>query len=75
MAATMNLMGRPKKAEQTEQIRLPKSVVKRIRRVAVHLEMDPGDFIAEYFGPALDRAEAKMLKEIGEEREADAEGE
>ena len=69
MVANLNQMGRPKKSEPTEPIRIPKSVVRRIRRIAMHLEMDPGDYIATRFGALLDRDEEKMLKEIEKERE------
>ena len=64
---TLVRMGRPRKSEQTDQVRVPKSVAKRIRRVAAHLEKDPGDYIAERLAGILDRDEAKMLADIGRE--------
>lgn len=75
MVATVNRMGRPKKAEPSEQIRVPQSLAKRLRRLAAHLGVDVGDFVADAIGPALDLAEAKMVKEIEKEREDNAEGE
>ena len=37
MPATLSEMGRPKKPEKTEPLRLPQSVVKRIRQIALML--------------------------------------
>ena len=71
MTATLTRMGRPKKSEPTEPLRLPASVVRRIRRIATHLGMDPGDYVADRFRSQLDRDESKMMQEIERER-ADA---
>lgn len=66
-------MGRPPKKEKTEPIRLPESVVKRIRRIAIHRGIDPGDYVADRFGKILDDDEKEMLKEITEERRKNGE--
>jgi hypothetical protein len=63
-------MGRPKKSEPTEPMRLPASVVKRIKRIAAHRDKDPGDYVAERFGPQLDADEAEMLDDIKREKGA-----
>lgn len=62
--------GRPKKKEPTEPVRVPSSYLKRVRRVAAHLGVDPGDYIAKSHGGQLDRDEAKMLQDIAKERPA-----
>ncbi|MFO0802010.1 MAG: hypothetical protein U0791_02650 [Gemmataceae bacterium] len=53
--ATLVPMGRPKKSEPTEPIRIPRSLVRKLRRLALHAEMDPGDYLAAEFGDAIDR--------------------
>lgn len=68
-ARTLNRMGRPKKSEPTGQLRLPLSVIRRLRRLASHFGKDPGDYAAEKLAPVLDREEAKMLADITRERE------
>lgn len=73
MVATKSQMGRPKKDEPTDRIRMPASVIRRIKRIAAHLDLDPGDWVAQAIETALDRAEAKMVKEI-EEAKGEAEG-
>lgn len=67
-ADKMSVMGRPKKAEPSDPLRLPRSVVRRIRRVASHLGKDPGDYVADRLIPLLDKDEAKMLADIEKER-------
>lgn len=67
--ATVDRMGRPKKAEPTEPLRLPQSVVRRVRRIAAHLKRDPGEYAAEKLAAAIDRDEKKMLEDITRERE------
>jgi hypothetical protein len=67
MPTTLGVMGRPKKSEPTEPLRLPESVVKRIRRIAAHKDKDPGDYVAERFGPMLDADEKQMLEDIENE--------
>lgn len=66
--ATLAGMGRPRKAEPTMPVRLPASLVRRVRRLAAHHDMDPGDYLAEKVGPLVDRDEAKMLTEVERER-------
>lgn len=68
MSATLNVMGRPKKNEPTAQLRIPESVVKRIRRVCTHLGVEPGDYIAQKLAAVLDKDEERMLKDIEKER-------
>jgi hypothetical protein len=65
---TLSGMGRPKKSEPTDPVRLPRSLVRRARRIASHLGKDPGDYLAERVTPMVDRDEAKMLAEITRER-------
>lgn len=68
MSAISVRMGRPKKSEPTEPMRLPASIVRRIKRLAAHAGMDPGDYVAQQFGPVIDREEKRMLAEIERER-------
>ncbi len=68
MVTSLSGMGRPKKKEPTEPLRLPQSVVKRIRRLASHLGKDPGDYVAERFASVLDKDEKKMVEDIAKER-------
>ena len=68
MNANVVPMGRPKKAEPTEPLRIPQSFVRRIRRVALHLDKDPGDYVAERFVGLLDEDEAAMLDALKKER-------
>lgn len=68
-ADTTTRMGRPKKAEPTEAVRLPQSFVRKLRRLALHADMDPGDYVAAEFGEALERRHAKMLEEQQKEAE------
>lgn len=65
---TVSGMGRKKKAEPSDPLRIPSSVVKRIRRIAVHQRKDPGDYVAERMAPLLDKDEKKMLDDIAKER-------
>lgn len=51
-------------------MRVPASLVRRIRRVAVHLGMDPGDYLAARFAAELDRDERKMVEDIKQEGKA-----
>lgn len=62
-AATISQMGRPKKDEPSESMRLPQSVVRKLRRLALHANMDPGDYVKQEFGPLIDKKHAKMLEE------------
>lgn len=61
------IMGRPKKPEPSEPIRMPRSFARKIRRLALHAEMDPGDYLAREFGEPVDRRHAKMLEEQAKE--------
>jgi hypothetical protein len=72
VAVTLTRMGRPRKSEPSEPVRVPQSFLKRVRRVATHLDMDPGDYIAEKLGQLLRKDEAKMLEDIEREREDQA---
>jgi hypothetical protein len=71
IAATLPVMGRPKKAEPTEPIRVPRSFARKIRRLAMHADMDAGDYLATEFADAIDRRHAKMIEEIFHESDAD----
>lgn len=66
-AAKLARMGRPKKSEPTEAVRMPRSVARKLRRLALHAEMDPGDYLAKEFGDGIDRRYAKMVEEMGKE--------
>jgi hypothetical protein len=67
VAATLVRMGRPKKSEPTDPLRIPQSFVRRIRRVALHLGKDPGDYVAERFAQLLAKDEAKMFADLSKE--------
>jgi hypothetical protein len=71
------VMGRPKKAEPTEPMRMPRSFVRKVRRLALHAEMDPGDWMVQEFGPAVDKRHAKMVEELSrgeDDKIAEADG-
>jgi hypothetical protein len=65
---TLTTVGRPKKDEPTGQLRLPRSTLRRIRRLASHFGKDPGDYATDLLGPLLDKAESRMLADIERER-------
>lgn len=67
MSATLAPMGRPKKNEPTEPLRLPQSVVKRIRRIAAHRGLDPGDYVNGRFADVLEEDERAMLADLNAE--------
>lgn len=67
MADRTALMGRPKKAEPTEPVRLPRSFARKVRRLALEAEKDPGDYLADEFGAAVDKRHAKMLDDLANE--------
>ena len=69
--AIVGRMGRPRKSEPTDPLRMPRSIVKRLRRVASHKGEDPGDLAARLIASSLNKEESKMLQEIEQER-ADA---
>jgi hypothetical protein len=73
VASTLSPMGRPKKSEPTEPVRLPRSLARKLRRLALHADMAPGDYLASKFGAAIGREHAKMLKELTSEDDAPAE--
>lgn len=66
-AATLIRMGRPKKTEPTEAFRAPRSLVKKLRRLGLHHEMTPGEFLADRFGQQISRLHEKMLSEQAKE--------
>lgn len=66
--ATLSRMGRPKKDEPTEQVRIPQSLAKRLRRIAAHEDVDAGDIVAELIADRLDARERKMLDDVAKER-------
>jgi hypothetical protein len=68
-------MGRPKKDEPTKPLRVPESFLKRVKRIASHRQIDPGDYAAERFGPLLDEDEKAMLADIAQERKKKPKGE
>lgn len=63
MTATLSRMGRPKNEEQTENVRLPQSTVKKVRRVALHLGITPGAYIADRIAEVLDRDDAARMED------------
>lgn len=71
LLANLSPMGRPKKAEPTEPIRIPRSLARKLRRLALHAEMDPGDYLAAEFNDAIDRRHSKMLNELSHEGKGD----
>lgn len=68
MVAILPRMGRPKKSEASQPLRVPASFLKRVKRVAAHRGVDPGDYVARAMSGELDRDEAEMLRAIAEER-------
>ncbi len=62
MVATLRRMGRPKKLEPSENVRIPQSTLKKIRRVALHLGMTPGDYIANRIAVVLDEDDARRME-------------
>lgn len=56
-------MGRPKKPEKTEPLRVPESFAQKVRFLALHHKKDPGDYLKDQFGAELDRLHAQMLAE------------
>lgn len=74
MTASLVPMGRPRKKEPTEPVRIPQSLLKRIKRVAAHQDTDPGDYIAKVIARLLDKDERKMLQEIEVEQARGGQG-
>lgn len=62
------LMARPKKAEPSERLALPRSVARRVRRLAAHADTEPGEWLAERIGGMLDKEESRMLADIEREK-------
>lgn len=60
--ATLGIMGRPKKAEPTESLRVPQSLAREIRHLAVDARMDVSDYFAREFG-AMIRQKADKMRE------------
>jgi hypothetical protein len=68
MVATLASMGRPKKSEPSKPFRVPESFLKRVKRIATHRDIDPGDYVAERMAELLDQDEKAMLTDIEKER-------
>ena len=71
--STLSRMGRPKKDEPTDPIRVPRSFARKLRRLALHAKKDAGDYLADEFGEALGRRHAKMVEELARAEEGDDE--
>jgi hypothetical protein len=50
------------RAEPLVVLRMPRSVVRRIRRLCAHFELDPADYIVAAVGPILDAEEVLTLR-------------
>lgn len=61
-------MARPKKPDARARMNLDAAVVKRLRRLAAHLDRDPNDYASELLARALERDERRMFKDIDRER-------
>lgn len=68
MVATLRNMPREKKPP-TETVRLSKDLVRRINRIAAHLDKSVPDYLLEKLGPLIDKDEAQMLADMEKERE------
>ena len=66
-AATLVLMPKPKKPE-TDTVRLAKTMIRRIARIAAHLDVSTPDYLADRLAPIIDADEAKMMEELKRER-------
>ncbi len=69
MNATLSRMGRPRKEEKTKSLRVPESLLKRIKRVAAHLGIDPGDYLKDRVEGPLGKDERKMLSDMKAEQD------
>lgn len=67
MVATLNLMPKEKK-EETATVRLSKTLVKRVNRIAAHREQSVPDYLAERLAGIIDADEAQMLADLQRER-------
>ncbi len=61
------IMGRPKKDEPTDQIRVPRSFSIKLRQLAIAARKDPGDYLVTEFGALLNKKHAKMLEDMTRE--------
>lgn len=66
MAVKLSDMAEKKKP--TETVRVAADLVRRINRIASHLDKSVPDYLNEILGPIVDRHEAKMLDDIARER-------
>jgi predicted transcriptional regulator len=71
MVATVNPMSRDKK-EATSTVRLVKTLVKRVNRIAAHRDQSVPDYLAERLAAIIDADEAAMLADLQRERGAPA---
>jgi predicted DNA-binding protein len=69
-AATLCRMAKPKD-EPTEQVRLPKSIVRRLRRLASHLDRSEKSVIMEVLESHLRKLEVQMLADLQQEQGGD----
>jgi hypothetical protein len=67
MVATVNPMSRDKKQE-TSTVRLVKTLVKRVNRIAAHRELSVPDYLAMRLAEIVDADEAAMLADLQRER-------
>jgi len=63
--ATLSPMG---KKEETETVRLRKSLVRRIARIAAHRDLSVPDYLALAVTAVIDQDEAAMLDDLKRER-------
>lgn len=73
MVATLDRMPREKK-EETDTVRLRKSMIRRIARIAAHRDVSVPDYLADRLGPLVDADEALMIEELKKERGEDGGG-
>lgn len=69
MLATLSRMGRPRKEEKSATVRIPASVLKRIKRAALHRGVEPGDYIARAVSSRLKHDEREMLEKLQNEQQ------
>jgi hypothetical protein len=70
MVANLPRMGRPKKPEPSAPLRVPLSLLKRIRKAALHRGIDPGDYVALQIRAGLEIDEAEMFEAMKREQAA-----
>lgn len=71
MVATLNPMPKERK-EETATVRLVKTLVKRVNRIAAHREQSVPDYLAARLAEIVDADEAAMLADLQRERGAPA---